>query len=524
MTNASYTDSLARSVQTREAGITSSTQSVRLLTLVLAVAANIIIYVWAIKVSQPKYLQAAMAPFTFQMIVYLLSWVVLICFMPGGYARLSEPGVLILLWLGLYFNSSTIYWLAGKYDTDLREVTWPIPEITRIIWWQALFIISIMGGYLAIRRHWDRVSGNLDIQSLPRGWLLFILPFIVLFPEIVLRLLTTGHLLPLETRADLSYKHTSELIEAMATGGIKLLILQIYYKVIIYIQLLQGVGIGLIISHTISEKRKLIKNYVVLGLGCLFLLLFGTGDRSNVIQPFIIGLIFSDMLVGPFRYRYLFALFISIFIIFQFYGAFRNIRDLPINEALNEAYKTFSEETFKEGKLGEFVGILGKEALGIRIFSKQDQEGVSHFINSAMRLFPIQIFPEKKYLQTTSEAITLAVYGTSVGRGTAGAMLVDGYRIDRIFGVPLLGALIGIIYALFHNWIIKDISEGHRGPVIYKVAIMAGVYSSMHSLIRSGIEFFITTGFYNIFLPWVFIMIFCKPNSIWRRSCKIIKK
>jgi hypothetical protein len=90
----------------------------------------------------------------------------------------------------------------------------------------------------------------------------------------------------------------------------------------------------------------------------------------------------------------------------------------------------------------------------IEIFAKKGLEGINYLINSVARMLPLQILPEKRFLLSTSEALGLAVYGSRAamkGRGTAGAMVVDGYRFAGAAGVALLGAMI-MLLALIHNW------------------------------------------------------------------------
>ena len=492
-------------------------RSSRFFTIILIVSASSAIYLYALATAQPKYLHAALPAFTFQLGCWALAWLVLASLTPNGYLRLSDPAVLFLLWLGLYLVYPSIFWLQGDFDQSGSSLK--TSKAVALVWFHGLFIMGFMAGHLGLRRRWRLVMPPLDLDRLPRGWLLYFLPFSLLFGEIVIRLAATGNLLPPQTRADLSLGAWQDIRAAHAHGGLELLGQQLFYKVNSYPVIIQGVGAALILVHTLHANRNLIRNIAILTAGLLFTLLFGSGDRSEAMMPYVIALIFADMVIGPFRYRVLFILFIATVGVFEFYGAYRNIRYLPFDQALTVAYDDFIRQTVKEYKISDFSGMFLKEYLGIEIFAQKGAEGITYLLNSVARMLPQQILPEKRFMLSTSEALGLAIYGSRAamqGRGTAGAMIVDGYRLAGAAGVALLGAMLGALLAAVHNWFTREVRSGFQGPVLMKIVLVSGLYAWSYIFIRHDLTSIFTTLLWQIILPWFLIFLLVNHNNIWR--------
>ena len=489
----------------------------RSLTILLIIMTSLTIYIYVLATAQPKYLQPALPAFTFQLASWTLAWLLLASLTSNGYLRISDPAVLFLLWLGLYLIYPSIFWLQGDFDNLGSSLK--TPQAVSLVWFHGLFIMGFMAGHLGVRRRWRLVMPQLDLDRLPKGWLLYFLPFSVLFLEIVIRLATTGKLLPPETRADLSFSAWQDIQAAHAHGGLELLGQQFFSKVNCYPVIIQGVGAGLIMVHTIRANKKLFRNMAILIAGLLFALLFGSGDRSDAMMPYIIALIIADILIGPFRYRFLFTLFVVTIVLFEFYGAYRNIRHLPFNQAIDLAYNDFINHSVKEHKLSDFSGMFVKEYVGIEIFAKKGIEGINYLINSVARMVPQQILPEKKFMLSTSEALGLAVYGSRAamkGRGTAGAMIVDGYRFAGAPGVALLAAIIGALLALIHNWFTQEVRPAFQGPVLMKIVLVSGLYAWSYIFIRHDLTSIFTTFLWQIIFPWFLVFLFVNHNSVWR--------
>jgi hypothetical protein len=492
-------------------------RSSRFFTIILIVSASSAIYIYALATAQPKYLQPALPAFTFQLGCWALAWLLLAFLTSNGIVRVSDPAALFLLWLGLYLIYPSIFWLQGDFDQFGSPLK--TSKAVALVWFHGLFILGFMAGHLCLRRRWRLVMPPLDLDRLPQGWLLYLLPFSVLLLEIAIRLATTGNLLPPKTRADLSFGAWQDIQAAHAHGGLELLWQQLFYKVACYPLIIQGVGAGLIMVHTIRANKKLVRNAAILMAGLLFALLFGSGDRSDAMMPYIIALIFADMVIGPFRYRVLFILFIVTGVLFEFYGAYRNIRYLPFDQALDLAYDDFINQTVKEYKISDFSGMFIKEYVGIEIFAKKGIEGINYLINSVARMLPLQILPEKKFMLSTSEALGLAVYGSRAamkGRGTAGAMIVDGYRFAGAAGVALLGAMIGALLASVHNWFTQEVRPGLQGPVLMKIVLVSGLYAWSYIFIRHDLTSIFTTLLWQIIFPWFLIFLLVNHNNIWR--------
>lgn len=473
-------------------------------TVLLILGAGLGIFLYASFTANPDYLGAAEEAMAFQVGAWTLALVMCVWLSPENDLRISNPAVLILGWSVLYFLYPTIFWLQGNVPQQIWVAkSFTTNSVVFLMWLHGLFILGFISGYFLF---WNRSlvwQKPLNIKILPQGWLLYLVPFSLLILETLIRFGTTGEIFPNVTRGEAAYQGYVAVSQAKAQGGVQQIWTQIFHKIAFLPILIQGTGVGLILTHTIPSRRHLTRNLLILGGGFLLALFLGGGDRSDAIIPYIIGLIIADFLIGPISWRRLISVFAIVFLVFEFFGAFRNIRDLGFDKALYDSWESFTTVSLSQFELPEFLGMLGKEALGLEIF--RSAEGLSYLVNSLLRLIPSQIFPGKLAIPITSNVLGQEILGIGFdqGMGVAGAMIVDGWRFYGTVGVPLLAALIGVFYALAQNWLSKDTKAGLQGPVLLKLVLIAGFFGySFHSL-RSDLFSYLFWFFYYIFLPWI---------------------
>jgi hypothetical protein len=497
--------------------------SPRFLTITFAVLISLSVYIYGLCVSSPKYIDSAALAFAFQMGCWAFAWILLAASSPNGYLRISDPGVLVLLWIGMYFIYPSLIVLQGQ--SELPKKALKDGNDILVLWLHGLFILGFIAGYLALRKRSSWITDNIQTEHLGMGWALYLLPFIPLILELFLRLATGGTLLPSDYW-DIGSGWTEEIAEAKAHSPAKYFLIGIYDKFRAYFKIIQAIGAGLILTRTLHTRKHLIRNGAILLCGMVFSIIFGFGSRSSVITVYIIAVIFTDILIGPLRWRYLFLLFILAVVGFEFWGYFRSLRDAGLSNAASMAYQDLFEKSLTTGHSSEFVAMYAKEVIGLEIFSKMPKDGIMYLFYSIFYIIPSQIFPWKSQFAATSYILAVNILGkakTAAGAGIAGAITLDGYRFAGILGVPLLAAIMGGILSMVQNWGTREVHPNQQGPVLMKIALISGLYGVSYLIIRNDLASLIYNIFYFIFIPWVAFTIFIGRKNKWGCPTEVIK-
>jgi hypothetical protein len=499
------------------------TKSPHFATILSIVGGGLAIFLYSCYTADPEFLRAAEGAMAFQVGAWTLALVMCVWMSPGKDLRISDPAVLVLGWTTLYFLYPTIFWLQGNVSKPL----WLASNVGTssavfLMWLHGLFILGFISSYLFFWNRSPVFPQPANIKVLPRGWLLYLLPFSLPILETLIRFSTTGVLFPTLTHGEGADQVYQAVTAAQAKGGLLQLWEQIFYKFGYFALVIQGAGIGLILAHTVYSRRNLARNLLILGGGLLLSILLGGGERSSYITAYLIGLIIADLLVGPIAWRHLIVALGLVFLFFEFFGIFRNLRDQGYEYAFYQAWEELSLSGFD---LPEFLGMLGKEAIGINVFKWP--EGLNYLVDTCLRLIPSQIYPEKFALTTTVEVLGREIYGKLYerGMGVGGAMIVDGWRFCRTLGVPLLGALIGVIYALAQNWLSKDSRTRMKGPVLFKLVLVAGFYGASYQALRMELFDYVSGFLYFIFLPWIVFLYVSRSRrqTIWSEPITLKK-
>jgi len=493
---------------------TESSQSATILSIV---GVGLVIFLYSCYTADPDFLSVTEGALAFQVGAWTLALVMCVWTSPGKDLRISDPAVLVLGWSAIYLFYPTIFWLQGNVSQQIFFSKYLSPSsVGFLMWLHGLFILGFISGYLIFLNRSPVFPQPVNIKVLPQGWLLYLLPFSLLILEALIRFGTTGQFFPVVTRGEGADQVYQTAAAAQAQGGLLKIWVQISSKMGYYLMIMQGAGIGLIITHTLYSRRKLTRNLLILGAGFLLSLFLGGGERSAYIIPFVIGLIIADLLIGPISWVRLAVVFGLFFLVFEFFGIFRNLRDLGYEYALYRSWEDLTTISLAQFELPEFLGMLGKEVLGIEVY--RSPEGLRYLVDSCLLLIPSQILPEKTAISTTTEVLSREIYGKFYERGLAagGSMIVDGWRFYQTFGVLLLGALIGLSYALTQNWLSKDSRTRMQGPVLFKLALVAGFYGFSFYAFRSDLFSYGFWFVYFLFFPWIlFVYVTRRGNTIW---------
>lgn len=460
---------------------------------------------------------------TFQITSWAFAWILVVqrC---KGFPRFSDPAVLLLLWSGMYFIYPSFFWIQGGYILKGRGAS--NINVALAFWLHGLFIFGFIVGHLLIRKRTSWRIPKLDIRRLPTGWLIYTVCFLPLVFEVIVRLAGGQGFFPRKTYGEGWYGMYEKIRETQASGGLAYVLMQIRSKLYFFPILIQGLGAGLIIAHSVQERKNLLRNIILLMVGMILMLLLGSGGRSAIMIILIIGLIFADLTVGPLRWRYLLILFLFMAFSFQFFRYYRAVRDLGFNSAFEIAREHIVGQSEGGVNLAEFTRMLEKEVIGIDIFQGKQSEGLLYLARNILAPLPKQILPTMLEETPTNQILSMELLGNrvSAGAGIAGAMTVDGYRFADVPGVPILAAILGLIFAVAQNWLTKGLSMGAKGPELLKIILIAGFYGCLYSLIRSSLGSVTTIVFYWVAMPWIVVRFFLAryPNNIWTSKLPIL--
>lgn len=483
----------------------------------------ILIFAYSLSTATPDLGLEIWIPHAFQISSWAFAWILVVqrC---KGFPRFSDPAVLLLLWSGMYFIYPSVIWIQG----------WYIPmgsganntNVALAFWLHGLFMLGFIIGHLIVRKRTSWRIPRLDMRRLPSGWLIYSICFLPLAFEVIVRLAGGQGFFPPKSYGEGWYSMYEKIQETQASGGLAYVLLQIRSKLYFFPLLFQGFGAGLIIAHSVQERKNLLRNIILLLVGMTLMLLLGSGGRSSVMIILIIGLIFADLTVGPLRWRYLVILFLFMAISFQFFRYYRAVRYLGFTSAFEIAKEHVVDQSEGGVKLAEFTRMLEKEITGIYIFRGKKNEGLLYLAQNILAPLPKQILPAMLESTPTNQILSEELLGNLAfaGAGVAGAMTVDGYRFAGVPGVPILAAILGLIFAVAQNWLTKGLSMGAKGPELLKIILIAGFYGCLYSLIRNSLGSVTTIIFYWVAMPWIVIrFILAKyPKNIWTSNLSIL--
>jgi len=485
------------------------------------ILASVALYGYALGRADTALLEPGAVAMAFQIACWAIALILLARRHPLGQLRISDPGVLAMLWSAMYFIYPSVVWFQGGRIPDSVALTTESGVL--LFWLHGLFMLGFVIGYLLLTRTLGRRAVKLDTTHLPSGKWMYLLWFLPFIWAILVRLMSGGGLLPEATYGEMWYGLHADIQRARAAGGLAYLWVQINSKIYFYPPLVQSIGGGLLLVHALQAKKGQLQALLLLLGGIAAILFFGSGGRSGMMIV-LIAFAFADFLCGPLPWRYAVAAGLLGLVLMGFMGIFRTFINLGLQRGVQMTIETFSAGQ-TPGLLPEFTSMLGKEALAIRLFGDQGIQGPIYLVWSVLQLVPSQLLPYKFEWYATSDILAGEMLrdAAALGGGTAGAMIGDGYRLGGVWGVPVLAALLGAIFGLAQRWLHAGVRWGIQGPVLLKVALLAGLYGWTFNIIRADLSVLLYTLLYNVVIPWLVLSaLLNRRTSVWVKPVPLL--
>ena len=442
---------------------------------------------------------------------------------PQRQLRMSEPVLPILGWMFYYFIKPMLPWLAGRrfayegpatviLDTDI---------VTRVQQLHLLFMLSFFAVYyiVAPRVSYVRTFGGADEVRAPNVRWLILLGLSPYISTALERLATSGTILPTQSYGATAFDNHEQVLASRASGGADYLITQIFAKIWFYPIVALGVGYGVTLARLVSERRRVLVLLLFAQVPALFLL--GPGSRSYSVYPFVIALMIADLLVGPFKWRYLLGLIGLGLPVFEFYGVARSYQDQGVREAIESSQQQLSVR----GDLvdSEDSGMLVKEAFCVLYGDHTHTAfGADYFLTGVLQLLPMQIVPDKARLWNTANFLGREFLGSAASRGAgmAGTSVGDGYLIGQELGVVVLAGVFGFIPAAMQRF--AAYAAPGKGPVLWRYLLVMTFAVHAPQFVRADLGILLNAAIFWVALPAVVLLAaeqgIMTRASFWRRQ------
>jgi len=370
---------------------------------------------------------------------------------------------------------------------------------------------------------------SVDVQRLPSGWLLFGISWVPLVISVLSRVVGGGGLVPKQNYGDVWYEGRRAIEAARAMGGVAYLKVQISSKTYLYPEMACGIGAGLVLCHTRYKRawpRWRIYGLIVASLSLRYIL--GSGTRSPVVMILIMMLILANSLGRRISWARIVLLLGAAMLISNVQGIYRTLRSEGFTSSVVETWETLRRGKGSSWHVDEFAGMLYKEHIGVQIFGQSRPEGPMYMVRNLLNVVPSQLLPQKLKWTGTASVIIREHLGPSAekeGRGTAGAAIVDGYRVHRWLGVPFVAAILGVTIGLLQSWVMKK-KHGQRTPDLIRVCLFAAFCSWLMLVVRSESSQLVSRIGYYVALPffvvWFWQLVFGCPGGRWFRPVPTI--
>lgn len=474
-------------------------QRARIAMVIALVALGVLVL--GVLAADPELRRVAGLSFAFQVACWALALILLVWKSPRGELRISDPGVLVMLWCAAYLVYPSFVWYQGGriphvelFSTDLY---------VSLFWMHGLFMLGFAGAYALVGQSETGVSGRLDETKLPSGWPLLIVSLMPLMLGVVGRVFTGGGLLFQGTYGDAWYSERAGLLSSQESGGLAYVMSQIQSKAWFYLIMLRGIGAGLLLAVAwVTGRRRGSTIALIMGVTLVSMLL-GEGGRSAALMVVFIALALTDLLAGRIQWRYLVAVALVGLFAFEFMAFFRGFRPEGFGQATTMSIDALLEREM--GELTEFPGMLTKEAAAVQFFREVGIDGPIYLVQSVLAIVPSQLVPGKSTWTYTSRIILDLLLGRSAyytGLGTAGAIVGDGYRLAGFVGVPLLGAILGLGWGLVRKWALSG-WKGSTRPILLRVVLLASLCAWTFDAVRGSLAGFLVIVLYYLILPWL---------------------
>ena len=438
--------------------------------------------------------------FGFELLAWGLSIAIVIESQSAFQVRISDPAVLMVLWATIYLVLPSIIWFVGQ----------PVPwsqfldagTMIELLLLHGVFIFCLVVSYLITRPAPCAGCTQAAVHG-KTGWILLLLPALPLVLETARRVAGGGSLLPHETYGEWWFSLQANVQASRESGGFDYFWTQIANKAEYYPLLIQGIGCGLVMAAALETRRGRVWRLLALGGVIAFMLLFGTGRRTDVIIVCLAGVILCDFVGRPLRWRHLVPLLVAGLVLLDFMTAYRSNRNLPAQEAVSTSFVQYASPEY--ARLNEFTTMLGKEAVVVQLVKKdRSYLGAKYLVNQLLQIVPSQLVPEKQSPESTGDLVSRLLLGRDylAGAGSAGAAVGDGYRMAGPAGVALVAALIGLGIAGVER-LLRGRARTDRRPSLLRLCLWSGILAWTFLIIRSEPGNLLVVVVYSCLIPLV---------------------
>jgi hypothetical protein len=452
--------------------------------------------------------------------VWLASLALMIARHPARQLRFSDPGVLVLLWSAYYFFVPVGSWLSGQtlFLEGRRTADLTVDHVVHVQYLHAAFlaVFSLTYHLLVPRFGFVSLADEALLARLPKaGWLILI-GLLPMLAEVITRVVTTGALRPETLYMEAWEAQRTATDASRAAGGGDYVLTQLLYKAGFYGRMLLGAGLGVLFVRAWKARRI----WPLLGFHALLplLLYFSVGTRSAAVFPFLIALIFADLIAGPLSWRYLLSMAVLGFAFFYFYGFFRQNQTEDVVAAVTTSFEELGESRELELAEAENSVMLVKEVYTIDYAQREGTRGAwSYFVDLALTPVPSQLRPDKP--QPMSEFLTREILGDDLveaGVGVAGSTLAEGYLAEEEIGVVLVAIALGLLCgAVVRGLGRRDPRRG--GTPIWQMVLLACFASQAVLFVRGDFGELMVYALYYVLVPALAMRIYLRlrPSSRW---------
>lgn len=437
---------------------------------------------------------------------------------PEGRLRLSNPAVLLIGWMFYYFVKPALAWMQG-YRMALESpgtILLDADTVAQVQYAHCLFALALYGAFFLVAPAAvpdADPSGKRDTAIRPVPFLLLgLLPYAM---NVVERLVTTGSIVATASYGELTETGVEDLEASRQVGGAGYFVTQVLSKVWYLPVMSLGIGYYALLARFIRERRRTAQALFFAQVPLLLLL--GNGGRSYTAFPFLMAFILTDALTKPLRWVRFLPVAAAAIQAFDFYGVFRGFQTAGPTAAFASAMDHYRNEA---QMLNTEDGVmLTKEAYCLLLARHGTvAKGLSHFFDTVVLLLPAQIAPGKLSLRSTADFLSDELLGMRRrGSGVAGTMVGDGFLIDGDWGVPLLGAVLGVILGLTVRW---GYGDGTR-PRLWRSILMLLITAQTTQYIRADLVVVLTQLLYYVLLPTIVIQLLLSAKVLDRATWEL---
>ena len=447
----------------------------------------------------------AMLAMMFQLSAFASAWLILAYQDRSGRMTIGNIGKLYACLCGAYLVFPSLLWFAkvhiafpyGEYITDEIGI--------HLLWLHGAYLLAFFCSYAFMCGSAKRAF------KIPKHRIPSTMPGIVvctlLLALLVAGRIWTGGSVGLERSTVVQEAHL-ENVEAVRSGGIRLVLYQGLNRFNAYICCFSGLFVGMAFVRGRASWTK--RAGVLLGAMIIAVLLLAVsgGGRGPLILVLLAALVTVDYLAGPVKWKYLVAAALVGMVFAEYIASVRASTDQVLSSGPGmERAQEYPARFF------ELTVMFSKEAAVVSAVQETGvQWGWTHLIRSALKVVPRQLLPAKENWQSIAEYLRAMLLQSDAGEGTgvAGTAVGDGYITGGILGVIIVGIIAGGILGLCQNRL--AVSMGAQGG-LWSIVPIAFLNANLIFVLRSDLTSLFDVLVMGVIPLWVIVRLCCPPGN-----------